>query len=1631
MRTMLLDEEDEVSTRSRASPCDAKFFLRLDTTLGKTPKDTFSPTRDDENGCAAHTDEQQIFKGSFFNDTTPLSSPRIVENNNSAANQKRYSHELALSPRRAARESLVDHMLLSFDQLKTNHFAPNQAIKKTVGRDFFEVEENIHRAFDDNDSYQSINIPTSHDVRGMKNKTSYIYDAEDFNEVGIYSDQKPNLHQRSSESQFKTSSDMIVEQKLDPLVGYQRLLAQRKSKRSKSHSGSRENKNKSYTDFDYFEPISYQKWARNQSSRSSSFDYKSGFNDARDFNVRGDWNTKYESYQYHIEPNPTRHYSSERDRDASPARTPYSESTSFQKIYPKLETKISIKSMKNTVGQRLPERSDSIATFTASTGPKESFERIENLNQSRKLTHTPGSNKKRQPSHAKLKKESPPSTNAPLPTLPVNLSIQSKDRPGFFRRVFGSSKNHVRNNIHGVNLDNSPPHGSSSSIETVDLPITNPQPIDVKRNSEAQNREEIVSVSHPSPSIPKNLMPRRSSTTTAPEELMPNVDRKPSSFFRRRKKSYSSKATNALANSQTRKAPNDEISFDKVLPTPPTSLPSVLHPYLQTLNPSIDIFSSQDLEDQHDKNNQDTGNDALTSFSPSYDPIPSAKIRPVKECVEETHQNLGLSSILAQQLLKSSNRSRSPTAVFKDSGTNQNSMFYQENNANRGDTSEFNSSYVNHLATHPIGDKSPAYMDRKYVPVSIPTYKNFESSDDGEYAWSRSHPLIPRQQMTESASSIKRTHIARQHSEDWVKISGSKTLTAIEKDDRVWLEPSSDEEESLSSQAGTAESVLLSVQRARSDSKASIDGSIGSITESFEDKKFKLDRPFKNEFTPTVSSDSNINIVYENKISDKNVKDYEIAREIFDGNENSVPKDKAADWLGKEDISFKKILEFYFDLYNFKHLNVLAALRKLCGRLVLKAESQKIDRILLAFSSRWCECNPHHGFKEIDVVYTIAYSLLLLNTDLHVANIEQKMSRSQFIKNTLPTIRKIIIHTFPHNSESTRPTILPGKCVAFENTLDNQEVKIDELLGTEKTSWKSYVKTTAPKSGTDLVSLTSHENENSIDDPGPLVEAPFYGTLRSWEVKLEMILKTSYNSIRNDPLPLYSQHLEKSAVLDPQSKNNLSGTNNNPLRRTPSILSHTPSDTQSYRSRVADSFLRVGNGKRMNKIRSRPRLYTAGSGIGSSRTSLDDQSSIMSPVSSTWSKYSLGKTQTSVSIDSMGSTWPNEKFQQSIGFANAISQAIIREEMVGSPGNMFHELDDINQTPLLEDDSLELHGAPWAKEGLVRHKHHLESLDKRARERNWTEVFAVIEKGYLSLFTFPNKSRRQKTKDKNSPGVVGGGNWQENAQNLGSFLLQQTIASALPSPGYSKARPHVWALSLPTGAVHLFQVGTPDVVQEFVSTANYWGARLSNHPLVGGISNIEYGWSDAIINMFDNKSQLCAKDAPKRPTTSSRNRPSISGQNNGPNIGRLSLDLGTSGVPRPRIFDEKIMISEWTPPTQNMRASNLPEQEQLSALTAYVSGIEEELQEHNKLRGPMLLAFCPRQPNAQKAMANWEKKSAYLLREIVKFTTYIDSLQAALTCKRKIYEEREQKLTENEPVIQELSHSDILMTSNE
>lgn len=580
------------------------------------------------------------------------------------------------------------------------------------------------------------------------------------------------------------------------------------------------------------------------------------------------------------------------------------------------------------------------------------------------------------------------------------------------------------------------------------------------------------------------------------------------------------------------------------------------------------------------------------------------------------------------------------------------------------------------------------------------------------------------------------------------------------------------------------------------------------------------------------------------------------------------------------------------------------------------------------------------------------------------------MTRNQFVRNTVPTIRRVAIDTELDGQDTVRAastqvrapiqwTLLGSLNPSLPAVKPNIPVRHSSLEpgGTQRR--RSFL----PPQRPDLEDVTPPD---SID---ALVSAPCDGGIGEWVNQIEVILRVFYNSIRNRALPLHGAlppGFQKQSL-----SNTLSVRASNVLRRSPSALSKAPSENISIRSGRGTA------GRWTKPSRSRPRLL-ASSAQASSRSSFDD-SSIFSPAgSSTRSKYSWGKTATSISLESLVSSFTHqEDHQHSVGFANALCHAIIREEEGMSPVDSD---DSEHDTVRLEDETLELAGAPWAKEGIVKHKHHLESGERKAKDRNWNECFAVIERGWMRLFSFSAKSSSIRQKQRNrqaSSGrstVVGGGNWSENAEQLASIMLRQTIASALPSPGYSKSRPWVFALSLPTGAVHLFQVGTPEIVVEFVSTANYWSARLSKEPLVGGVSSVEYGWSEAIMNsavaMQREREEIASSTSatsagqmyhghPPQPASSA---PSVHSQRDlgrpstQSSFGSGSWDYGSVRGPSNKLPADGVKINDWDPPQQSMMASTLSEKEQMWRLKDYVQTIEEELRAHQELRSLIAIA---------------------------------------------------------------------------
>ncbi|KAK3113111.1 hypothetical protein LTR53_009928 [Teratosphaeriaceae sp. CCFEE 6253] len=725
-------------------------------------------------------------------------------------------------------------------------------------------------------------------------------------------------------------------------------------------------------------------------------------------------------------------------------------------------------------------------------------------------------------------------------------------------------------------------------------------------------------------------------------------------------------------------------------------------------------------------------------------------------------------------------------------------------------------------------------------------------------------------------------------------------------------------------------------------------------------------------------------------------------------------------------------------LFDFTGMNFLTTLRTLCGRITLKGETQQFDRIVAALTGRWCACNINHGFKAHDVIHTIIYSLILLNTDLHVVMGEHvPMSRNAYVKNTIPSLKRLaldadpnafndMIKPSPQISRPSLPWAESGSTSAGAQTPGSPSFPPDTPC--DRTSLEAP-RPNASKRLSLRPGMFRSESDGWTPDsagsgtPNALVNQPWTANMRGWELELETVLKAFWTSIRTDPLPLLGAPM---ADYTPTDRGNLSVANLGGLKRSGSVVSKAPSDNASFRSKPG--FRAITMGWQNRNTRSRPKLYPA-STVASSRTSFDDNNSMWSPAqSSTWSKNSFAKTLTSASMQSLGHhlSPTAADYKHSIGFANALSQAIIREE--GGAGD-----NDSVKLPggLLEDEGLALEGAPWAKEGLVKHKHHLETVDRKAKERSWSDCFAVISKGKLTLFAFGTSTKNHTIGRKNhvkhngssraaslAPNTVGGGDWMENAEQLDTFILRHTIASTLPPPGYGKARPHVWALSLPSGAVHLFQVGTPEIALEFMSSANYWSARLSKEPLSGSVSNIEYGWSDQVINtaLVEHRSESTTTSPPSSMATANANAKghlhsssSASGPLPRPSFQssmRGSFDAGFGPSARGRLPGDKVHVTDWQPPSQSMMASQLLDVDQLTALTAYVANVEGELERHNELKHAIELAYSPRHANHHRAMANWQRKSEYLLRETVKFRTYMDSLAAAQMAKQRFYAKR-------------------------
>ncbi|KAH8805595.1 hypothetical protein F5884DRAFT_709128 [Xylogone sp. PMI_703] len=116
--------------------------------------------------------------------------------------------------------------------------------------------------------------------------------------------------------------------------------------------------------------------------------------------------------------------------------------------------------------------------------------------------------------------------------------------------------------------------------------------------------------------------------------------------------------------------------------------------------------------------------------------------------------------------------------------------------------------------------------------------------------------------------------------------------------------------------------------------------------------------------------------------------------------EEVVSRGVVASVLSKGTDPFSQaVLRSYMRGFGFFGDPMDMAIRKLLMEAELPKETQQIDRCLQGFANRYHECNPGI-YATPDQAYFVAFSLLILHTDVFNKNNKHKMQKADYIKNT-------------------------------------------------------------------------------------------------------------------------------------------------------------------------------------------------------------------------------------------------------------------------------------------------------------------------------------------------------------------------------------------------------------------------------------------------------------------------------------------------------------------------------------------------------------------------------------------------------------------------------------------------------
>lgn len=112
-----------------------------------------------------------------------------------------------------------------------------------------------------------------------------------------------------------------------------------------------------------------------------------------------------------------------------------------------------------------------------------------------------------------------------------------------------------------------------------------------------------------------------------------------------------------------------------------------------------------------------------------------------------------------------------------------------------------------------------------------------------------------------------------------------------------------------------------------------------------------------------------------------------------------ISKSVLGDYISKKNN--EQLLQAYLDTFEFNDKRVDEALRDLLNSFRLPGESQLIERIVTVFSQKYCANATPEGIADEDAVFTLTYSIIMLNTDQHNPNLknDKRMTAPDFARN--------------------------------------------------------------------------------------------------------------------------------------------------------------------------------------------------------------------------------------------------------------------------------------------------------------------------------------------------------------------------------------------------------------------------------------------------------------------------------------------------------------------------------------------------------------------------------------------------------------------------------------------------------